>query len=253
MRAMNVRLYVVNGSHPCATVEAALQLKKIPYKTTEFPPPMHMAVMRLRFGQRTVPAIKIDGEKISGSRAIVRRLEELVPEPALFPADPAARADVEAAEQWGDEVLQSLTRRVLWPTFRDHPAAMATFSDGSKLPPLPVPVIKAIAPVATRIEMKANEASDGTYPEDLRNLPSLLDRVDGWIAEGVLGGEQLNAADLQIASSLRLLMVLGDLRPLIEPRPAGALALRIFPDFPGDVPAGIIPAELLPQPAPVPA
>ena len=98
--------------------------------------------------------------------------------------------------------------------------------------------------------MKANGASDGTYPEDLRNLPSLLDRVDGWIADGVLGGEQLNAADLQIASSLRLLMVLGDLRPLIEPRPAGALALRIFPDFPGDVPAGIIPAELLPQPAP---
>ena len=230
--AMNVRLYVVNGSHPCATVEAALQLKKIPYKTTEFPPPMHMVPMRLRFGQRTVPGIKIDGEKISGSRAIVRRLEELVPEPALFPADPAARADVEAAEQWGDEVLQGYVRRVLWPTFRAHPEPMATFSEGSKLPALPVPVIKAIAPLATRIEMKANAASDGTYPEDLRNLPSLLDRVDGWIADGVLGGEKLNAADLQIASSLRLLMVLGDLRPLIEPRPAGAARAAHLPRLP---------------------
>ena len=81
----------------------------------------------------------------------------------------------------------------------------------------------------------------------------MLDRIDGWIADGVLGGDKPNAADLQIASSLRLLMVLGDLRPLVESRPAGALALRIFPDFPGDVPAGSIPAELLPQPAPVPA
>lgn len=245
---MNVRLYVVNASHPCATVEAALQLKKIAYKTTEFPPPMHMAFMQLRFGERTVPAIKIDSEKISGSRAILRRLEELVPEPRLYPADADDRAKVEEAEAWGDEVLQSLVRRVLWPTFRDHPEGMASFSEGSKLPAIPIPVLKAIAPIATRIEMKANAASDGTYPEDLRALPSLLDHVDTWIDEGVLGGEQPNAADLQIASSLRLLMALGDLRPLIEPRPCGALALRIFPDFPGDIPAGVIPADLLPTP-----
>ncbi len=246
---MKVRLYVVNGSHPCATVEAALQLKRIPYKTTELPPPMHMAVMSLRFGQRTVPAIRIDGEKISGSRAILRRLDELVPEPALYPAGGDQRAGVEAAEAWGDEVLQPLVRRVLWPTFRAHPEAMATFSEGSKLPPIPIPVLKAIAPVVTRIEMKANAASDTTYRDDLRALPALLDRVDAWIEEGVLGGEQLNAADLQISSSLRLLMALGDLRPLIEPRPAGALALRAFPDFPGDVRVGSIPAELLPATA----
>ena len=243
---MNVRLFVVNGSHPCATVEAALQLKKIPYKVTEFPPPMHMALMPLVSGKRTVPAIRIDGEKISGSRAVLRRLDELVPDPALYPADADARAKVIAAEAWGDDVLQSLVRRVLWPTFKANPAAMATFNTGSKLPAIPIPVLKAIAPVATRIEMKANAASASTYPEDLRSLPALLDRVDALIAEGVLGGEQLNAADLQIAPGLRLLMTLRDLRPFIERRPAGALALRAFPDFPGDVPAGAIPAELLP-------
>ena len=91
--------------------------------------------------------------------------------------------------------------------------------------------------------MRANEASNDTYPADLRALPAILDKVDGWIAEGVLGGEQPNAADLQIAPSLRLLMSLGDLRPLIEARPAGELALRLFPDFPGDAPAGIDPGR----------
>ncbi len=244
---MSATLYVVNGSHPCATVERALQLKGIPYKVVEFPPPMHMVAMKILFGQRTVPGLKLDGgEKISGSRAILRRLDVLQPEPALLPADPAERAKVEEAEAWGDEVLQSLVRRVLWPTFKAHPEAMATFSGGSKLPAIPVPVLKLIAPVATRIEMKANDASPETYPADLRMLPELLDRIDAWIADGVLGGEQPNAADLQIAPGLRLLMALGDLRPIIEPRPAGQLALRLFPDFPGDVAAGSIPARYLP-------
>lgn len=250
---MTATLYVVNGSHPCATVERALQLKGMPYKIVEFPPPMHMAAMKVLFGKRTVPGLKLDdGEKITGSRAILRRLDELQPEPALLPADSAERAKVEEAEAWGEEVLQPLVRRVLWPTAKANPEAMASFSQGSKLPAIPVPVLKVIAPVVTRIEMKANDASDATYRADLRDLPGVLDRIDRWIADGVIGGDQPNAADLQIATSLRLLMALGDLRPVIEPRPAGQLALRLFPDYPGDVPAGAIPAEYLP-PAPVTA
>ena len=245
---MDAKLYVVNGSHPCATVERALQLKGIPYRIVEFPPPMHMAAMKLLFGQRTVPGLKLDGEKISGSRAILHRLDALNPEPPLYPADPGQRASVEQAEAWGDDVLQGLVRRILWPTFKAHPEAMATFG-GGKLPAIPVPVLKLIAPVATRIEMKANEASDAAYPADVRSLPDVLGKIDGWIADGVLGGEQPNAADLQIAPSVRLLMALADLRPLIENRPAGQLALRLFPDFPGDVAAGSIPAEYLPAPA----
>ena len=209
---------------------------------------MHMAAMKLLFGQRTVPGLKLDGEKISGSRAILRRLDTLKPEPPLYPADPGQRASVEQAEAWGDDVLQGLVRRILWPTFKAHPEAMATFG-GGKLPAVPVPVLKLIAPVATRIEMKANEASDAAYPADVRSLPDVLGKIDGWIADGVLGGEQPNAADLQIAPSVRLLMALADLRPLIENRPAGQLALRLFPDFPGDVAAGSIPAEYLPAPA----
>ncbi|CAB4881918.1 unannotated protein [freshwater metagenome] len=242
---MNVRLYVVNGSHPCATVRAALELKGISYATVELIPPLHAPVMRVLFGRRTVPAAKIDGEKISGSRAILRRLDELVPEPALLPREAAARDRVLAAEAWGDEILQPLVRRILWPTFRDHPEAMASFQTGSRLPAMPVGVLKLIAPGATRIEMRLNGATDATYATDLRALPALLDQVDAWIAEGVLGGAEANVADLQIAPSLRLLMSFGDLRTLIEPRPAGALALRLFADFPGDAPSGLIPPALL--------
>ncbi len=74
----------------------------------------------------------------------------------------------------------------------------------------------------------------------------MLQRIDDWIAEGVLGGTELNAADFQIAPSLRLAMSLDDLRPAIESRPAGKLALRVAPDFPGEAPQVLPPAWLEP-------
>lgn len=246
---MDIRLYLVNGSHPCVTVEKALQLKHLPYSVVELPPPAHMAFMKLRFGKRTVPGIEIDGERISGSREILRRLDLLVPEPPLFPADPAGRAAVEEAESWGDDVLQPLVRRLLWPTFKAHPELLAAYSEGSKLPPIPAPVLKASAPVVTTIEMKANGASEVTYREDLISLPAILDHVDGLVAAGTIGGAQPNAADLQILPSLALLMTMADLRELIEPRPCGQATLHLFPDTPVRAPGGSIPAALLPAAA----
>ncbi len=243
---MNVKLYVINGSHPCATVERALQLKGIPYSLVEFPPPMHMAAMKLRFGSRTVPGITIDGEKLSGSRAILRRLDQLKPEPALLPSNPAERAGVEEAEAWGDDVLQVLTRRVLWPTFAAHPEAMATYSRGLEAAAGAAAGAEGARAVVTRIEMKANGADPATYAQALRDLPAALDRVDAWIADGTLGGEQPNAADLQIAVQPA---APDDGRgPAAADRvaPGGGACAGTFPDFPGDAAAGIIPADLLP-------
>ena len=89
------------------------------------------------------------------------------------------------------------------------------------------------------IKNKANEASARA---DIAALPAQLDRIDGWIAEGLLGGEQPNAADLQIGSTVRLLTTIGDVRPLVQPRPAAALA-RYFPPTVGEIEPGALPAE----------
>ena len=93
-----------------------------------------------------------------------------------------------------------------------------------------------------------NHASEDSARADLAALPGLLDRIDEWIAEGVMGGERPNAADLQIGSTIRLLLTLGDVRPLIEGRPAAEL-IRWFPPMVGEVPAGVLPAEWLALPA----
>lgn len=243
---MPATLYVVYGSHPCATAARALDLKGIAYRVVELPPPAHAAIMRVLFGRRTVPGIRFeDGEKVSGSRAILRHLDERVPEPPLLPADAAERARVLEAERWGDEVLQSAARRIFWPTLLANPAAAPSFSEGAKLP-LPAPVLKAAIPLVGRIELRLNAASDAARAADLQALGGWLQRVDDWLADGTLGAEPPNAADLQIAPSLKLLMAMDDLRAIIDPRPCGAWADRLFPATVGHLPPGAIPAEVLP-------
>jgi glutathione S-transferase len=239
---MPAKLYVVHGSHPCATVEKALEVKGVPFKRVEFPPPSHALLMRPLFGGRTVPGIKFeDGEKVQGSRAILRALERRVPDPPLYTGP-----EVEEAERWGDEVLQPIARRIIWPTFARHPRSMHAFQEGQKGPKLPMPAIVASAPLVTRIEKRLNSASEDATRADLQALPGHLDRIDAWIAEGVLGGEKANAADLQIAATLQLLYAIGDVKPLIEGRPAETLMRRWFDPLPASTPAGVLPAEWIP-------
>ena len=63
----------------------------------------------------------------------------------------------------------------------------------------------------------------------------------------MIGGEQPTAADLQIGATLRVLLCLGDLRPLIEDRAGEEIARRWFPDYSGEVPAGAFPAGWVPD------
>jgi len=73
-------------------------------------------------------------------------------------------------------------------------------------------------------------AVDRADPDLLAALPSMLDRIDAWIAEGVLGGAQLNAADFMVAPSLALILYRPDTLPLFEGRPALELVDRVLPE-----------------------
>jgi len=235
-------LYVIHGSHPCITAERALQLKGQPYRVHEMAPALHAPEQWLRFRAMTVPALKLgNGEKVVGSRAIVHRLDELVPEPALLPADPDLRARVVEAERWGDEVLQPVPRRLAWTGVCARPDALSSYSEGSRLP-LPGFVQRLAAPRIARVARWRNGGGEAPAREDLAALPAQLDRVDAWIAEGVMGGPEPNAADLQIAPSIRLLATMADVRPLLEGRPCLALALRLFPSYGGRLPKGALPS-----------
>lgn len=250
---MDARLFVIPASHPSIAAQLMLEQKGIAYKRTDLLPVISKAALRaVGFPGVTVPALKIDGSKVQGSRQIARELERLRPEPPLFPADPERRAAVEEAERFGDEQLQAPMRQILWWAIKHDKAPLRSYSEGAKLG-LPISLaMKTAAPIVA-LSARFNEADDDHVRSGLAALPAMLDKVDAWIAAGVLGGEQLNAADFQIAPSLGLAMTLDDLRPAIENRPAGALAKRVVPNYPGHTPPILPPAWLEPLRAPAAA
>jgi glutathione S-transferase len=243
---MKPKLYVLPGSHPCAAVEAAMRLKGIEFDRVDLLPMTQILIGPTRYGGTTVPGIRIGGERLVGSRTIMRRLDELTPEPSLLPApeDPA-RAQVLEVERWGDEELQDVPRDILPRAFVRRPAVMESFvADDVKLP-LPRSMLRPSLPLTARLMTLRSKTSDRTAGAAIAALPDKLDRVDAWIGDGLLGGEHPNAADLQIGSTIRLLSAIADVRPLIAQRPAAALT-RYFPPMVGEVPAGTLPAEWLP-------
>jgi glutathione S-transferase len=250
-------LYVIPGSHPSMTARLELERKGIDYRRVDLMPVIAKPALRaLRFPAATVPALRIDGRRIQGSRQIARELDRIVPDPPLFPADPERRAAVEAAERFGDEDLQAPVRRIVWNALRRDRSPLESFSTGARLG-IPIGLaVKTAAPIVAAAG-RLNDASDDRVRADLAALPAMLDRVDAWIADRTLDGAEPSAADYQVATSLRLLMTLDDLRPAIESRPAGELATRIVPDFPGRVlpvlPAGWLGAMSEAAPAATPS
>lgn len=218
-------------------------VKGVAYERVDLLPVAHKLTQRRRFGGGTVPGIVFDdGEKKLGSREILRRLDELVPEPPLLPADRARRAEVVQAERWGEEVLQPIVRRLIWASLRRATDATMSYSEGASLP-VPRRLAALGAGAVAAAEVRIHGASDPEVRADLVNLPHHLARIDNWIEASVLGEPAVNAADLQIGAGLRGLMTLGDIAPLLDGRPAGALARGLFPDFPGHVPKGTLPAS----------
>jgi glutathione S-transferase len=244
MPRVKTRLYVIPASHPSITTQLMLAHKGIEYKQTDLLPVISKGVLRgLGFPRNTVPAIKIDGKRTQGSREIAHELDRLRPEPALYPADPGARAAIEEAERFGDEELQHPIRQILWWAIKRDNGPLRSYSEGAKLG---VPISLAMKTAAPVVALSAhfNEANDENVRRDLAELPALLQKVDDLIAAGVLNGAELNAADFQIAPSIGLAMTLDDLRPAIEDRPAGELAKRVVPDYPGKTPPILPPAWL---------
>jgi glutathione S-transferase len=243
---VSARLYVIPASHPSIAVARMLEHKGIAYERRDLMPVISKLALRaLGFPRNTVPALKLEGRRLQGSTEISRELDRLQPEPPLFPAEAERRRAVEEAERFGEDELQHPVRQILWWTIKRDRSSLGSYAEGAHLG-IPIGLaLKTAAPIVA-LSARFNEASDENVRRDLAALPTLLDRVDGWIAEGVLGGEELNAADFQIAASLALAKTMDDLRPALESRPAGELAKRVVPDYPGRTPPILPPAWLEP-------
>jgi glutathione S-transferase len=230
---MPARLYYFELSHPSQVARIALRMKGVPFDERILPPGLHSALLRLSgFRGGTVPGLRLeDGRRLQSSLEITRVLDELVPgEPVLHPS-----TEVTAAERWGEAELQPSPRRMFrWAAGRQ--LDVREFVNRTSGLPAPRAGARLAWPIARRMAAKVGASDDGVRRE-LRLVPERLDHVDALLAEGVIGGETLNAADLQIGCSVRSLLTFGQLVPLLAGRPCEAHARRVLPDAPGPVPA----------------
>jgi glutathione S-transferase len=245
-------LYVIPGSHACRAAILMLEHKRVRYRRVDVTTMLHPLVARLhgfdaggqtriagnhrsrslRIGDRlaTVPALAAGRERISTNHGIARFLDARHPERPLLPGDPGQRAAVEEAERWANGPLQMVTRRLLLAAAVRDPAGFSTSAADGRMGYLlyrPALLRRLIVPFIGR---RVFAAGPETEHDLLAELPTLLDRIDGWIDEGVLGAAQPNVADLMVAPCLALVLYRPDAARFFEGRRALELVDRILPE-----------------------
>jgi glutathione S-transferase len=218
-------LYGIPGSHAVRTGQLMLEHKGITFRRVDFPPGFHRVIVRaLGFAGDRVPAVKFeDGRRAQGTRELPRVLDELVPEPRLTPDDPRALE----AEAWADDVLQQWARRMVASSGVKDSHALAGGGAEGRLGPLLTKHDFARSTIARGV-LLAFRVTNEQNRDDRDRTGELLDRVDAWIEEGVLNGEELRSPDLAIASSLALAEYVVALQPELHRRPLIALMDRVF-------------------------
>jgi glutathione S-transferase len=246
------KIYVIPGSHACRSGILMLEHKGVPFEVHDIVTLMHPVAVRLRgfdaggqtrmvgsrrtlgtwFGDHvgTVPALAAGKERISTNHGIARFLEERHPDPPLFPADPDKRAAVEEVEAWANDELQMAARRIPGVAVVRDPEWFASDSGDGRMGYLLYKrewARRAIVPRILRQVFNANPARDD---ELLAQLVSMLDRIDGYIADGLLNRRELNVADFMVAPSLALILYRPDVMPYFKGRQALDLVDRLLPD-----------------------
>lgn len=102
-------LYQFTLSPYCIKVRRILECKRLAYRTIEVNPLTRGEVRRIS-GQARVPVLveTADGGQttvVADSTAIAVHLDEVAPEPAVYPSDPSERARVALLEDWADETF----------------------------------------------------------------------------------------------------------------------------------------------------
>jgi glutathione S-transferase len=220
-------LYGIPGSHAVRAGQLMLEHKGIPFRRRDFVPCVHRVRVRmLGFRGDRVPAVRfVDGSRAQGTRPLARALDERQPEPRLVPGDPR----VEEAERWGDKVLQQWARRMVASVGARDCGLLAERAGAGRLGPLLTCHDRQRRTMLRLVLMGFRVTREQRRDDELR-VGEMLDRVDAWIADGVLNGERPTSADFLIAPSLALVDYRLDVRDELRARPAAALMERVLPE-----------------------
>lgn len=228
-------LYHFCISHFNEKVRWALDRKRWPHRRTALTPGFHLPRVRWLTGQEKTPVLRLEGQILHDSTRIIAELERLRPDPPLYPADPAERAEALAIEDHFDEEVAPDVRRLFWGTYLPHLrlcARMATDGAGGAKRLLWRAMLPFMLPVFSR-KLGLDEAS---LEQARARLPGHFEYLEARIQpSGFLVGEAFSVADLTAASIMTAILRPPEFPyPLPEPWPPELVELRdSFADRPG--------------------
>ncbi len=197
---MTIKVYGTRLSPFVEKVVRGLQLKKLDYQLIEPKTPMDLAKANPTTGK--MPVVEIDGERIYDSTFILRRLDELEPNPPLLSDDAMTAANQRQLEDWADEALYWYTMAFRWTERNGRRTANQILASAPAiLRTLLVPLVKR------KIGGMAKAQGMGRLPEDvlereyagrLEDLERLLGNRDFFY------GDRPSVADLAVYGQLSM-------------------------------------------------
>jgi glutathione S-transferase len=214
-------------SHYNEKVRWALDFKRIPHQrralSIGYVPRALWAT-----GQARLPILFLDGRPIADSTRIIAALEAHRPEPALYPADEAARRRALLLEDFFDEQLGAALRAViLGPLFEREPAtAVAVLTTG-----MGAGARRAAAsalPLFAAFYRRRHGINAASVEAGRAKVLAALDRLEAELQpSGYLVGDRFTVADLTAAALLSPLVLPPEFPyPPSGPLPASMAAYR---------------------------
>jgi glutathione S-transferase len=195
-------LVTIPISHYCEKARWALDRAGIPYREERHVQGIHRIAARRAGGGLTVPVLVTPDGALGESADILDWVDARTPlERRLFPADAAARSEVEGLCRRFDEVLGPRGRRLMY--IHMFPArSLALRYNNAGVPPWENRAIRAGWPFVRRLVSRVLDITPGVETEDLETVRGEFDFVAGLLSDGRahLSGERFGAADLTFAA-----------------------------------------------------
>lgn len=203
---MRLTLWQMDISIFCEKARWALDYKGLEYERKTLTPGFHSFVLRLRRRGATVPVLDVDGRPACGSAAINAALDEVKPEPRLYPADAALAGEVRELEAYFDELGHDVRRVTMDPILRDGRVMAETVL--ATRPAAERRLARIVHPISepmTRRQYGIDETRAATARQRVREA---CDRIEARVGpSGHLVGEAFSAADLAAASVLAFVLM----------------------------------------------
>ncbi|MGI9020143.1 MAG: glutathione S-transferase family protein [Solirubrobacterales bacterium] len=200
MNADKPVLWHIPISHYNEKARWALAYKGIEHERRAPVPGAHMVVaLALTRGRSaTFPVLQLGGRTYGESTDIIAALEELVPDPPLYPDDPARRARALELEDFFDEELGPHIRLYAYNELLREPEAFERVAE--KL--APAPLRRFAGPMAAAlVKVRFRVSDEGRARVAKEKVLAALDRLEGELGgSSYLVGDAFSVADLTAAS-----------------------------------------------------